>query len=107
MPPSRSALTPEARAAADAALARVQRRDDPRSFNTSIAAIRMQVKRELEAEKQAKLANEQRAGSGGSTVGTSSTSATATVAPPDQSKLAVQGVFFRYLYLFVFHYSSC
>lgn len=70
------------RTAADAALARVQAKNHDRgTFNTSIAAIRKQVKRELEAEKEAALADE-------STPNT----------PPKvetNEKLAVQGVFFR------------
>lgn len=92
VPPNRSALTPEARAAADAAMARFQRTDDPRTFNTSIAAIRMQVKRELEAER---LAKEQLA-SGGAASTSASSSAMAAAAPAAAAdKLAVQGVFFR------------
>lgn len=90
VPPSRSELTPEARAAADAALARVQNRANPNEYNTSIAAIRMQVKRELEAEKQAKALAD---GAGPSSA--SAGSATACAVAKENVNLAVQGVFFR------------
>lgn len=46
------------RAAAEAAMARVQKKDS-RQFNTSFAAIQAQVRRELEAEKKAKLEADQ------------------------------------------------
>lgn len=42
------------RTAAEAALARVQSQKDTTRFNTSLAAIRAQVQRELEAERKAK-----------------------------------------------------
>lgn len=88
VPPNRSELTPEARAAADAALARVQSRATTGQLNTSLAAIRMQVKRELEAEKLAKQqAASPPASSSGSTAG--------ATAPKENTNLAVQGVFFR------------
>lgn len=87
MPPNRSELTAEARAAADAAMARVQRRGDPSQFNTSLAAIRMQVKRELEAEKQAKLAE--------NAVQQQRDSGAAAAVVKENTNLAVQGVFFR------------
>lgn len=94
VPPSRSELTPEARAAADAALARVQSRADPRQFNNSLANIRMQVKRELEAERQAKAAEEDAAAAVKST--TSATAAAeAGMAAKENANLAVKGVFYR------------
>lgn len=68
------------RAAADAAMARVQKKDS-RNFNTSLAAIQAQVRRELEAEKKAKQeadhSSEQKA------------------IEQNRSNMAVQGVFFR------------
>lgn len=55
MAPKRDDLTDEAKTAAEAALARIQsQKRDPVQFNTSMAAIRAQVQRELEAEKKAK-----------------------------------------------------
>lgn len=75
------------RTAADAALARVQAKNHDRgTFNTSIAAIRKQVKRELEAEKEAALSS-------------IATPDTRSKVEPNE-KLAVQGVFFRYSTLF-------
>ncbi|XP_055379915.1 UBX domain-containing protein 6 [Condylostylus longicornis] len=50
VPPKRKELSSEAKAAAAAALARVEKKDK-KEFNTSLAAIRAQVKRELEEEK--------------------------------------------------------
>ncbi|XP_013111691.2 UBX domain-containing protein 6 [Stomoxys calcitrans] len=49
VPPKRKELSNEARSAADAALLRVQKKD-PKVLNTSLAAIKAQAKRELEAE---------------------------------------------------------
>lgn len=55
VPPQRNELTDEARTAAEAALARIQgQKKDTVQFNTSMAAIRAQVQRELEAEKKVK-----------------------------------------------------
>ncbi|XP_034826390.1 UBX domain-containing protein 6 [Maniola hyperantus] len=47
----RSGLSEESKVAAEAALARLQQTRDNPSFNTSLAAVRAQVKRELENEK--------------------------------------------------------
>lgn len=55
IPPKRSELSAEAKAAANAALARFEGKDK-KDFNTSLAAIRAQVRKELEAEKKAKEA---------------------------------------------------
>ena len=53
VPPKRNELSAEAKAAANAALARFEGKDK-KEFNTSLAAIRAQVRKELEAEKKAK-----------------------------------------------------
>lgn len=78
-PPKRKALSEEAKTAAAAAMNRVQKKDN-REFNTSLAAIKAQVKRELEAEKQMKevVKNEMQ--------GTSEI---------ENKNLACQGVYFR------------
>lgn len=84
VPPQRNDLTPEAKTAAEAALARIQsQKKDSVQFNTSMAAIRAQVQRELEAEKKAKLA--------------SAAGASEPKVLTDESNrhLAVQGVYFR------------
>lgn len=87
VPPKRKDLSAEAKAAANAALARIEGRDK-KEFNTSLAAIQAQVRRELEAERKAKEQSEQGAaaaageGSDGLTV-------------DERKDLAVQGVFFR------------
>ncbi|CAK1589729.1 unnamed protein product [Parnassius mnemosyne] len=47
----RSGLSEESKVAAEAALARLQQKRDNPSFNTSLAAIKAQVKKELENEK--------------------------------------------------------
>lgn len=88
IPPSRNELSAEARAAADAAMARTSQKKDTREFNNSLAAIRLQVQRELAAEKaeregQLALAKDEGA------------AAAAASAQSDTSKLAVQGVYFR------------
>ncbi|XP_055610733.1 UBX domain-containing protein 6 [Uranotaenia lowii] len=82
VPPKRNELSSEARAAADAALARIQGKDK-KEFNTSLAAIKAQVRRELEAEKKAKEEE---------STGSSEPSASQT---EENRNLAVQGVFFR------------
>ena len=87
VPPSRHELSAEARAAADAAVARIQK-TDKREFNTSLAAIRQQVQREIEAERKAKQQEEEQAAAG--------TSAASSVKLEENKNLAVQGVFFRY-----------
>lgn len=83
VPPKRKELSSEAKAAAEAALARVQS-TDRKEFNTSLAAIKAQVRRELESERKAKEQALQEGGSGENI--------------PDNNErkdLAVQGVFFR------------
>lgn len=82
VPPKRKELSAEAKAAAEAALARVQS-TDKKEFNTSLAAIKAQVRRELESERMAKELAEQEGPSGNNI--------------PDNIRkdLAVQGVFFR------------
>lgn len=85
IPPKRKELSSEAKAAAEAALARVQSKDK-KEFNTSLAAIQAQVRRELDAERKAKEQAEQEATAGESRTGLSE---------EDQKDMAVQGVFFR------------
>lgn len=87
VPPARNDLTPEAKTAAEAALARIQsQKKNDVQFNTSMAAIRAQVQRELEAEKKAKIEAEK---------------VTATPHEPkvltdeNNRNLAAQGVYFR------------
>lgn len=53
VPLKRDGMSHEAKAAAAAALARVQKKDS-KEFNTSLAAIKAQAKRELEAEQKLK-----------------------------------------------------
>jgi UBX domain-containing protein 6 len=53
IPPKRSEFSEGARAAAQAALNRVQKKDT-KEFNTSLATIQAHVRRELEAERKAK-----------------------------------------------------
>ncbi|KAM7356903.1 GDI interacting protein 3 isoform 2-T3 [Cochliomyia hominivorax] len=52
-PPKRKELSEEVRAAAAAALARVEKKDS-KEFNTSLAAIKAQAKKELEEERKLK-----------------------------------------------------
>lgn len=77
------------RTAAAAALARIesQRKDSPH-FNTSLAAIKAQVQRELEAEKKAKLEQQSTQACGSPKV----------LTDEHNKKLAAQGVFFRYIF---------
>lgn len=85
--PKRDDLSAEARTAAEAALARIQsQKKDSVQFNTSMAAIRAQVQRELEAEKKAKqeLA---KAASGSHEV--------QELTDEHNRNLAAQGVYFR------------
>lgn len=85
VPLKRNELSSEARAAAEAAVLRTQQKTT-REFNTSLAAIKAQVKRELDAEKDAAAA-----------------AAASTVAAEQQQQqqnvknqnLAVEGVYFR------------
>lgn len=88
VPPKRNELSKEARAAANAALARIERKES-RDFNTSLAAIKAQAKRELEAERRQK----EELSNASSSIGASSTGAsTSTV---ENRNLACEGVFFR------------
>lgn len=84
IPPKRKELSSEARAAADAALTRVQKRD-PKVLNTSLAAIKAQAKRELEAE----------AAAAGLRQEVKNIAGEAGNATETKSDLACQGVFFR------------
>lgn len=78
--PTRKELGQEARNAAAAAMARCTKKDT-KEFNTSLAAIQAQVRRELEAERRAKE---------------ESAKAPQSEAIPDERRnLAVQGVYFR------------
>lgn len=70
-------------------MARTSQKKDSREFNTSLAAIRLQVQRELAAEKTER--EEQQLASKSSEVA----AAAAAAAQVDTSKLAVQGVYFR------------
>jgi UBX domain-containing protein 6 len=81
IPPKRSEFSEGAKAAAAAAMNRVQRKDQ-KEFNTSLATIQAQVRRELEAERKAKE-QQQRA-----------TEVVAKPAEPDRD-MAVAGVYFR------------
>lgn len=83
VPPKRKELSSEAKAAADAALARVQN-TDKKEFNTSLAAIKAQVRRELENERKAKEQLDQL------------TLNEENLPENDRQDLAVQGVFFRF-----------
>ncbi|XP_065077762.1 UBX domain-containing protein 6 [Ochlerotatus camptorhynchus] len=82
VPPKRKELSAEAKAAAEAALARVQN-TDKKEFNTSLAAIKAQVRRELESERKVKEQLDQETPSGDN------------IPENDRKDLAVQGVFFR------------
>lgn len=89
VPPQRNDLTTEAKTAAEAALARIQsQKKDSVQFNTSMAAIRAQVQRELEAEKKAKLQVEKLASAAGA-------SEPKVLTDESNRHLAVQGVYFR------------
>lgn len=85
VPPNRSEISAEARAAAAAALSRIEKKDS-KDFNTSLAAIKAQAKRELEAER--KLREEQSE----SSLKPSTASSTTGM---ENKNLACQGVFFR------------
>ncbi|XP_032590603.1 UBX domain-containing protein 6 [Drosophila grimshawi] len=88
VPPKRNELSNEARAAAAAALSRIDRKDS-REFNTSLAAIKAQAKRELEAERRQK--EELLSSASGSTSASSSTGGSSG----ENKNLACRGVFFR------------
>lgn len=79
----------ENRTAAEAALARIQcQKKNSTTFNTSLAAIRAQVQRELEAEKKAKAAAEQQA---------RTSDAPKVLTDENNKNLAAQGVYFRFV----------
>lgn len=82
-PPKRNELSSEARAAAQAAMSRIEEKTDTKEFNTSLAAIQAQVRRELEAEKKAKLEENK------------IVEAAAKPVEVNTTNLAVQGVYFR------------
>lgn len=82
VPPKRNELSNEARAAANAALSRIDKKDS-RDFNTSLAAIKAQAKRELEAERRQKE----------EMLSPSSTST--STGSVENKNLACQGVYFR------------
>lgn len=84
VPPKRNELSNEARAAANAALARIDKKDT-RDFNTSLAAIKAQAKRELEAERRQK----------DELAPVTSPSSITTSSSAENKNLACQGVFFR------------
>ncbi|ALC42059.1 Gint3 [Drosophila busckii] len=86
VPPQRNEISNEARAAAAAALSRIEKKDS-RDFNTSLAAVKAQAKRELEAERREK----EQLSSAASANSQSSSSSTAG----DNKLLACQGVYFR------------
>ena len=86
-PTPRAAMSDEARQAAAAAMARLSTgRRDQAAFNTSLAAIQTQVRRELEAEKKAAAV---------SSSDESSSKPNTPVELEASPHLAVQGVFFR------------
>uniref|UniRef100_A0A182QK73 UBX domain-containing protein n=1 Tax=Anopheles farauti TaxID=69004 RepID=A0A182QK73_9DIPT len=85
VPPKRNELSAEAKAAANAALARFEGKDK-KEFNTSLAAIRAQVRKELEAEKKSKEEGHQSA---------AEQEAAEQEAAEARKDYAVQGVFFR------------
>nr|XP_016942982.1 UBX domain-containing protein 6 [Drosophila suzukii] len=85
VPPKRNDLSNEARAAANAALARIDKKTS-REFNTSLSAVKAQAKRELEAERRQKEEAEATA----STISTTTSSSGG-----DNRNLACEGVFFR------------
>ncbi|XP_017125919.1 UBX domain-containing protein 6 [Drosophila elegans] len=85
VPPKRNELSNEARTAANAALARIDKKTS-RDFNTSLSAVKAQAKRELEAERRQKEEAE----------ATASTTTTSTSSSGgDNRNLACEGVFFR------------
>ncbi|KFB43213.1 AGAP006391-PA-like protein [Anopheles sinensis] len=85
VPPKRSEPSAQAKAAANAALARFEGKDK-KEFNTSLAAIRAQVRKELEAEKKAKEADAEHEGERQSTEQQDAEA---------KKDFAVQGVYFR------------
>lgn len=50
IPPKRKELSSEAKAAAEAALARIEKKGDRKAMNTSLAAIKARARQELQAE---------------------------------------------------------
>lgn len=87
VPPKRNELSNEARQAANAALARIDKKTS-RDFNTSLSAVKAQAKRELEAERRQK---EEQQASAEASVSNISTGASGG----DTRNLACEGVFFR------------
>ncbi|KAH8253338.1 hypothetical protein KR032_004985 [Drosophila birchii] len=85
VPPKRNEISHEARQAANAALARIDKKTS-RDFNTSLSAVKAQAKRELEAERRQK--EEQQASAEASASNTSASGG-------DNRNLACEGVFFR------------
>ncbi|XP_017033580.1 UBX domain-containing protein 6 [Drosophila kikkawai] len=85
VPPKRNELSNEARQAANAALARIDKKTS-RDFNTSLSAVKAQAKRELEAERRQK--EEQLASAEASASNVRCTGG-------ENRNLACEGVFFR------------
>lgn len=85
----------DCRTAAEAALARVQsQRNDDTHFNTSLAAIRAQVQRELEAERKTKSQADKQT--------SQELAQPKTLDDEHNRNLAAQGVYFRYIDYFIF-----
>ncbi|KAH8400895.1 hypothetical protein KR009_001675 [Drosophila setifemur] len=84
VPPKRNELSDEARAAANAALARIDKKSS-RDFTSSMAAVKAQAKRELEAERRQKEKQQQPSMEGNP----------ATTSTTNVQNLACEGVFFR------------
>lgn len=81
------------RTAAEAALARIQgQKKDTTHFNTSLAAIRAQVQRELEAERKAKSDLEKQSSQ-------EQTNSPKVLTDDHNPTLAAQGVYFRFVTL--------
>lgn len=87
------------RTAAAAAIDRIQQKQPSKDFNTSLAAIKAQVRRELEAEKKLEVKFAKSVSTSDSTNNSTSSSAggaTSSTANESVNKnLACQGVFFK------------
>lgn len=84
------------RTAAEAALARIQsQKHDTTNFNTSLAAIRAQVQRELEAERKAKSEFEKQSSQ------EQSHASPKVLTDEHNRNLAAQGVYFRCVSIFI------
>lgn len=83
------------RTAAEAALARIQsQKHDTTNFNTSLAAIRAQVQRELEAERKAKTEFEKQS--------SQDTNSSPKILTDECNRhLAAQGVYFRFVNIYL------